>query len=78
MLFVFSLAGLHRSLEHDVFLYCSYIGNLDPKVTEQLLLEIFSAIGPVQGCKLIKDKVSIDVCLLLHARLNFSNCHMLA
>jgi len=33
-----------------------YIGNLDPKVTEALLLEIFSAVGPIQGCKVIKEK----------------------
>ena len=34
-----------------------YIGNLDPKVTEGLMWEIFSTIGAVETCKLIKDKV---------------------
>jgi nucleolysin TIA-1/TIAR len=35
-----------------------YIGNLSEKVSEGLLYEIFAAIGPVEACKLIKDKVS--------------------
>jgi len=33
-----------------------YIGNLDPKVTDALLFDIFSTIGPIEGCKIIKDK----------------------
>jgi len=33
-----------------------YIGNLDPKVTDALLYEIFSSVGAVEGCKVIKDK----------------------
>jgi len=35
-----------------------YVGNLSEKVTEGLLYEIFAAIGPVEACKLIKDKNS--------------------
>eukprot|EP01097_Dermamoeba_algensis_P003849 TRINITY_DN260_c0_g1_i1.p1 TRINITY_DN260_c0_g1~~TRINITY_DN260_c0_g1_i1.p1 ORF type:complete len:349 (-),score=51.87 TRINITY_DN260_c0_g1_i1:368-1414(-) len=33
-----------------------YVGNLSGRVTEGLLFEIFSAIGPVTTCKIIKDR----------------------
>jgi len=33
-----------------------YVGNLAPQLTDQLLYEIFSTIGPLEGCKVIKDK----------------------
>lgn len=33
-----------------------YVGNLHDKIPESLLFEIFSQIGPVESCKLIKDK----------------------
>lgn len=33
-----------------------YIGNLDAKVNEALLYQICSTIGPVESCKMIKDK----------------------
>ena len=36
----------------------SYVGNIHPKVTDSLMVELFSGIGPLEGCKLIKkDKV---------------------
>jgi len=35
-----------------------YVGNLDLKVMDSLLFEIFSTVGAVEGCKLIKDKNS--------------------
>ncbi|KAH6817250.1 oligouridylate binding protein 1B [Perilla frutescens var. frutescens] len=36
-----------------------YVGNIHPQVTEPLLQEVFSATGPLEGCKLIrKDKSS--------------------
>jgi len=34
-----------------------YVGNLDAKVTDVLLWEIFSTIGSVESCKVIKDKM---------------------
>jgi len=34
-----------------------YVGNLDQKVTDVLLWEIFSTVGNVESCKVIKDKV---------------------
>ncbi|KAJ1941224.1 hypothetical protein EC988_006820, partial [Linderina pennispora] len=33
-----------------------YVGNLDPRVTEQVLFEIFSAACPVVAVKIIPDK----------------------
>jgi len=35
-----------------------YIGNLAPQVTDQLLWDIFSIIGPVESCKVIRDKTT--------------------
>ena len=32
-----------------------YVGNLDPSVTEQLIMLTFQAIGEVKGCKLIRE-----------------------
>jgi len=37
-----------------------YVGNLSDRVQEPLLYEIFSALGPVESCKLIKDKATGD------------------
>ncbi|KAJ2809019.1 E3 ubiquitin-protein ligase pub1 [Coemansia guatemalensis] len=33
-----------------------YVGSLDPRVTEQMLLEVFSTVRPVVGVKIIVDK----------------------
>lgn len=35
-----------------------YVGNLDPRVTEVLLGQIFTVAGPVTEVKLIKDKAN--------------------
>jgi len=35
-----------------------YVGNLNENVTDELLCEIFSTIGMIEGCKLIKDKTT--------------------
>lgn len=32
-----------------------YVGNLDPSITEELILALFSQMGPVNGCKIIND-----------------------
>lgn len=32
-----------------------YVGNLDPTVTEELILALFGQIGPVKGCKIIQE-----------------------
>lgn len=33
-----------------------YVGNLDPKVTDGLLWEVFSTVGAVESCKVLHDK----------------------
>ncbi|KAL0552937.1 hypothetical protein IC582_012072 [Cucumis melo] len=35
-----------------------YVGNIHPQVTEPLLQEVFSSIGPIEGCKLIRKEKS--------------------
>jgi len=37
-----------------------YVGNLHPEVTEHLLLALFGQIGPVKGCKIIREPGSLD------------------
>lgn len=32
-----------------------YVGNLDLSVTEELLCALFGQMGPVKGCKIIRD-----------------------
>ncbi|KAJ2463682.1 hypothetical protein GGI02_005184, partial [Coemansia sp. RSA 2322] len=33
-----------------------YVGNLDPRVSEQVLVEVFAAVRPVVAVKIIPDK----------------------
>jgi len=33
-----------------------YVGSLNSKINEALLYEIFATLGPIETCKLIKDK----------------------
>jgi len=39
----------------------SYVGNLDPAVTEDLLVTLFGQLGSCKGCKIIHEVV---LCLL--------------
>ncbi|KAI0211965.1 hypothetical protein LSAT2_003150 [Lamellibrachia satsuma] len=32
-----------------------YVGNLDPSVTEDLIIALFGQIGPCKGCKIIHE-----------------------
>lgn len=32
-----------------------YVGNLDASVSEDLVCALFSQIGPVKGCKIIRE-----------------------
>lgn len=32
-----------------------YVGNLDTSVSEDLVCALFSQIGPVKGCKIIRE-----------------------
>ena len=34
---------------------CSYVGNLDPGCTEELLVTLFSQLGSCKGCKIIHE-----------------------
>jgi len=46
------------SLSHDDLLN-RYVGNVNPNVTESLLIEVFQSAGLVERCKLIrKEKVN--------------------
>jgi len=55
-----SQTALNQPLPPGVTTACKslYIGNLAEKVSEPLLYDIFSTVGPVESCKLIKDKMS--------------------
>ena len=39
-----------------------YVGNLDHSVTEELILALFGQIGPVKGCKIIREPGGGDPC----------------
>jgi hypothetical protein len=45
------------------FFECRYVGNIHPKVTEALLAEVFTAIGPLAGCKLIRKEKVLSLCI---------------
>jgi RNA recognition motif-containing protein len=38
----------------------SYVGNLDPSVTEELIMVLFGQIGTVKGCKIIHEVKSVQ------------------
>ena len=37
-----------------------YVGNLNPEVSESLLLSLFGHMGPVKGCKIIREPGNSD------------------
>ncbi|XP_065556661.1 nucleolysin TIAR-like [Artemia franciscana] len=41
-----------------------YVGNLDPSVTEELILVLFGQIGPVKGCKIIQEPGNDPYCFV--------------
>ncbi|XP_067144079.1 nucleolysin TIAR-like isoform X2 [Centruroides vittatus] len=41
-----------------------YVGNLDPSVTEELILALFGQIGPVKGCKIIHEPGNDPYCFV--------------
>ncbi len=53
----------------------SYIGGLSNKITDQLLYEIFSTIGHVESCKLIKDKNVCKPANIIHSFIHSSFIH---
>lgn len=49
---------------------CSYVGNINLAVTEQLLAEVFTTCGALSNCKLIKkEKVGLVHCSLAGSRM---------
>lgn len=46
----------HSCVKKRAMLWCfSYVGNLDPAVTEELIIALFSPIGQVKSCKIISE-----------------------
>ncbi|KDR08836.1 Nucleolysin TIAR [Zootermopsis nevadensis] len=45
-----------------------YVGNLDASVSEDLVCALFSQIGPVKGCKIIRE----TPCVGLHGLIQWS------
>ncbi|XP_076308110.1 cytotoxic granule associated RNA binding protein TIA1-like isoform X2 [Tachypleus tridentatus] len=41
-----------------------YVGNLNPAVTEELILALFGQIGPVKGCKIIQETGNDPYCFV--------------
>ena len=41
-----------------------YVGNLDNNVTEDLILAVFSQIGSVKGCKIIREPGNDPYCFV--------------
>ncbi|XP_022252361.1 nucleolysin TIAR-like isoform X2 [Limulus polyphemus] len=41
-----------------------YVGNLNPAVTEELIMALFGQIGPVSGCKVIKESGNDPYCFV--------------
>ena len=41
-----------------------YVGNLDLSVTEELMLALFGQIGPVKGCKIIREPGNDPYCFV--------------
>eukprot|EP00095_Tigriopus_kingsejongensis_P000528 snap_masked-scaffold356_size197960-processed-gene-0.11 protein:Tk00528 transcript:snap_masked-scaffold356_size197960-processed-gene-0.11-mRNA-1 annotation:"nucleolysin tiar" len=46
--------------EEDNQVKTLYVGNLDQSVTEELILALFGSIGPVKGCKIIREPTGHD------------------
>ena len=49
-----------------------YVGNLDPSVSEDLILALFGQIGATKGCKIIHEVRAATHCLFCHLFLCFS------
>ena len=45
----------NRDTVQSLFAISRYVGNLHPSVTEELILALFSQIGPCKGCKIIHE-----------------------
>jgi len=41
-----------------------YVGNLDHQVTDELIMALFNQIGPVKGCKIIREPGNDPYCFV--------------
>uniref|UniRef100_H2Z818 RRM domain-containing protein n=1 Tax=Ciona savignyi TaxID=51511 RepID=H2Z818_CIOSA len=46
--------------DDEAFPKTLYVGNLDPLVSESLIMELFGVIGPCKSCKMITDPAGGD------------------
>lgn len=46
--------------EEEAYPRTLYIGNLDPQVTESLIMELFGVIGPCTKCNMIRDPTGMN------------------
>lgn len=60
-----------KDLSGILFSFCSYVGNLSRDVTENLILQLFTQIGPCKSCKMITE-VRIHYSLDKSRNLEFS------
>ncbi|CAF3662191.1 unnamed protein product [Rotaria socialis] len=49
---------MHSSFEDSASARTLYVGNLDPSVSEELLMVLFKQIGPCRSCKIIHEATS--------------------
>merc|ERR1719400_2701745 len=57
----------HMNMMNNGGMYDSktlYVGNLDHQVTEELIMALFSQIGPVKGCKIIREPGNDPYCFV--------------
>ena len=54
------MASLLASVEHRNQEATIYVGNLDPACTEDILMELFTQVGPVVNVHMPKDKITGD------------------
>jgi len=46
---------IHLLINSLIGAYSRYVGNLDPSVTEELLVTLFGNLGSCKGCKIIRE-----------------------
>jgi len=55
---------MHPSFDSSGAPKTLYVGNLAPESTEDLMMVLFNQIGPVKGCKIIRDPGSDPYCFI--------------
>jgi len=57
---MYQQVGVVTKQDDEAYPKTLYVGNLDPQVSESLIMELFSVIGPVKSCKMIQDPNGLD------------------